>query len=247
MLISGNMTRESLIQLIKDYIFPIFCLGCHQEGVWLCESCLRSIDVSGVYFCPLCNMINDTGEPCRRCADDNSLARSSAVARLSTVTPLSSIIHHLKYRYVVDVDIYIGELISGFLANNYLEDIDLIIPVPLHPRRMRERGFNQSEMIARLVADGLGVPMRTNIVERARYTKPQIRLGREKRQLNLMNAFRIVDGTDSMDGLRILLIDDVYTSGATMRTLAETLMEAGASRVIGLTLAKGSFSRSGDR
>lgn len=113
---------------------------------------------------------------------------------------------------------------------------DLVLPVPLHERRLRERGFNQAEQLARQVARALGVPLETRMLRRARATDSQQGLGRKARHRNVRGAF-VWDG-DPLAGQRVLVVDDVATTGATLDALAGVLRTAGALRVDGLVLAR---------
>ena len=114
-----------------------------------------------------------------------------------------------------------------------------ILPVPLHPRRLRERGFNQCQLIARPLGKSLRIPVELQAVRRIRYTPAQSASGPAERRRNLVGAFG-VHRPAAIRGRSILVVDDVYTSGATMNTLASTLFRAGARRVCGLTLARSS-------
>lgn len=194
--------------------------------------------MTGVAFCPVCNLINETGVPCDTCRDESAVSASHAVCRFSNVTPVQALIQHFKYKYIEELQVYIGELTSQYALQTTRLDVDLVLPVPLHPRRYRERGFNQSEIIGRYVAEWLEKPLSTDIVRRHRYTRRQVGKGRRARIRNLEGAFSLVD-TKKISGQDILLIDDVYTSGATMQSLARTLERAGAGKISALTLAKG--------
>jgi len=116
--------------------------------------------------------------------------------------------------------------------------MDMIIPVPLHKKRYAERGFNQATLLARELKKVIQVPVKTKRLARAKNTPHQARLNREGRLKNVENAFRILS-PEKIQGKQILLVDDVYTTGATMQTCAEVLLEAGAKDVYGWTLARG--------
>jgi len=126
---------------------------------------------------------------------------------------------------------------AGFLAE-YLKDegLDLVVPVPLHPARRRERGFSQTRLIGKVLAHELGLPMRF-VLFRNRYTSPQALLGASERASNLRGAFSY---KECLNGESVLLVDDVITTGYTFYEAASELLKAGASRVVGGTLARGS-------
>jgi ComF family protein len=142
----------------------------------------------------------------------------------------------LKYKRVKALAEPLGQLLASYLSLNPLP-IDTLVPVPLHPKRMRERGYNQSFLIARELGQLADLPIMENSLVRLRNTAPQVRItGTEQRQLNVRGAFRC--GDRSFQGRRVLVVDDVCTTGATLDACALALKEAGAASVWGLTLAR---------
>ena len=145
-------------------------------------------------------------------------------------------VHGLKYRNLRAGAPEMGRL----LGKKYLESnppaADVLIPVPLHARRERERGFNQSELLAREVSKATGLPVESRVLRRTRDTPPQVSFGsREERRRNIEGAF---ESTSKADGKRILLIDDVVTTGSTLSACAGALKTAGSHSVCGLALAR---------
>jgi ComF family protein len=136
----------------------------------------------------------------------------------------------------------LSEILVPFMADTFAEtwgsdDFDVVIPVPLHPGRRRARGYNQSELLARSLATRVGVPFHNRILVRRRQTAPQTGLTDSRRKENVRNAFSCVD-PEGVAGRRILLVDDVMTTGATVASASGTLMKSGALRVSVLTLAR---------
>ena len=129
---------------------------------------------------------------------------------------------------------YLRNLITaGFSLDGYT-----LIPMPLHSSREKERGFNQSELLAEIISKTFNLPLEKNILIRAKNTRAQAELTDwEERQANLQNAFTVAN-PENLKGKNIILVDDVYTSGATMSAAAETLRASGAKKIIGLVLAK---------
>ena len=155
-------------------------------------------------------------------------------------------VHCLKYKGRIELARPLGSLLfAGFRQHWHPEDIDLVLPVPLHPKRMRMRGFNQSLLLVqgwpnRLKSEGFGTDravISPELLKRSKPTLPQTGLGREKRMKNLRGAFTIKD-SGKVKGRRILLVDDVYTTGATADACTGALLRAGAARVDVLTLAR---------
>jgi ComF family protein len=154
------------------------------------------------------------------------------------VEPLRHFIHLLKYEDRPDLAPDLARYLAATLAGPEWETIwpqlDAIVPVPLHPARRRQRGYDQSELLARGLSDRTRIPLRVDFVARTRETHAQVGLNAAQRQANMHNAFA---ATGRCSGQHLLLIDDVYTTGATMRACAAALRAAGAATVCGLTLA----------
>ena len=131
----------------------------------------------------------------------------------------------LKFGHALPPGRVLGELLAGVVLHS---QVDVLVPVPLHPHRLRERGFNQALEIARPVGRALGVPVVPRACRRTRDTPPQSSLGARARRRNPLDAFA---ATDAISGARVALIDDVYTSGSTVAAVTHALLHAGAIRV----------------
>ena len=144
------------------------------------------------------------------------------------------IAHALKYSGVRQVGLELGRRL-GYLLREERICADLLVPVPLHKRKIRERGFNQSYLIARGIAEVLGIPVRTDIVHRCKWTQSQTALSKDERKQNVANAFR--GGRAGVSELRILVVDDVITTGATVEAVGAALKRSGAKYVIAVSAA----------
>jgi len=145
-------------------------------------------------------------------------------------------VHQLKYGHFKALAAPLGQLLAQYLETAPVA-ADVLVPVPLHPRRLRERGYNQSALLAAEVGKMNGIPVVTDSLVRLRHTKAQVKTaGAEERQRNLAGAFGCRDG--KLAGKRVLVVDDVCTTGATLNSCAMALREAGASSVWGLALAR---------
>ncbi len=204
-----------LISKVKDLLFPKFCAGCEKEGDWLCENCL-----------PAANLLQE----------------NKAVDHLDGITALfdygentpSKLIKMFKYNYLTEIGDIFKKIIDETKFNLVWPDFT-IVPVPLHARRERERGFNQSNIIANLFAEKLWLPINKNL-HRVVYTVQQAKLSGEERRKNLKDAF-VWDAKAIPE--KVLLVDDVYTTGATMQECAKVLKNNGVKVVWGLVLARG--------
>ncbi len=173
------------------------------------------------------------GRLCRECRQHPSPVTQMR-APLRYQEPLSQVIHKYKYEgYFGLAEPLAGLMIDGWPA--WERPPDLIIPIPLHRRRRRQRGYNQSELLARPLSRALGIELDTTALRRTRHTAPQVGLGPEERHDNVRGAFTAGPG---LEGRRILLIDDVLTTGATMKSAAEALLAVGAAAVSAYCLAR---------
>ena len=145
-----------------------------------------------------------------------------------------SIAHALKYSGVQALGIELGRRLAEAVTEQDISS-DVIVPVPLHKRKTRERGYNQSELIARGLSAGTGVPVRSNVLRRTRYTETQTALSLQERKENMDNAFACT--SEAIADSSIILIDDVITTGATIEACASALMASGARRIIAASAA----------
>jgi ComF family protein len=151
--------------------------------------------------------------------------------------PIMEIIYSLKYRGISRIGQEFGREIGATLQHLGLTDVELIIPIPIHHARVRERGYNQSDSIARGISEVLATKVVKDAVIRSRYTVSQTTLSSEERGMNVMGVFRGGRNKSMVANKKILLVDDVFTTGATLNSCATALLELGAQRVEVATLA----------
>lgn len=149
--------------------------------------------------------------------------------------PLRRAIHAFKYNYTRDLAVPLGEMLATFWRAFPLP-ADVVVPVPLHPRRLRERGYNQSALLAVYLGECTGLPVLTESLHRIRHTRSQARLDARQRKQNVAGAFACLG--DAVRGRSVLLVDDVCTTGATLEACSVALKEGGARSVWALTLAR---------
>lgn len=231
------LRRASLFCL--DVFFPPVCAACGRVGVLLCPACeARLLPVEGA-ICRCCgralaDQARGAHALCPACRDaPPPLAQMRAPLRYAE--PTSRLIHRLKYEgYFALGRPLARRLVAGWPA--WRPSPDLIVPIPLHPRRHFRRGYNQSELLARPLAEAVGVPFSATALRRTRHTPPQVGLGPEARAANVQGAFDAVPS--EVAGRVVLLVDDVLTTGATMSAAAEALLAAGAAAVSAYCLAR---------
>lgn len=231
-------------------IFPSRCLICESplhpmRECPLCPEHFRQIRVVEPPVCSRCGrkMFGESVEAlvCAECRSRRTF-HDSGYSACAFADPLRDLIHLFKYRKKRYLSSFLGRLLVDSIRERpEMAGYDAIIPVPLHWRRRWTRGFNQALDLARPLSKRLGIPIIKGNLRRVRYTKPQVRLLSKERESNIKNAFRLRDPA-KVAGKRLLLLDDVITSGATLNECARVLKGAGASWVAIVTLAQASGS-----
>jgi len=208
-----------------------FICGMKSRDGLLCGGCLDELPALPIEHCPQCAVPAAGGQYCGACLT-HSPHYDATRAAFEYRFPLEPMVIALKYHAQLPI--------APFLARMMMEAIepveaDCIIPLPLHPKRLAERGFNQSAEIARCISRGWGIPMMLDACERDRYTQPQASLTGSDRHGNVRGAFR---GTRDLAGLHVVVVDDVMTTGSTLDEVARVLKARGASRVTNLVAAR---------
>ncbi len=238
---------ELLSRALQALVLPQSCVLCGNwvaEPNWVpvCRSCAalpRALtgprcDVCGV---PVDANILDPGYPCSRCRTGGYvLDRVRTWGRYTG--PLRSVIQAYKFDGIKRLAPYLGQrLLETFEAEFHDRKLDGIVPVPLHRSRRRERGFDQTLLLARYLSRQSGVPV-WRAVRRTRATRPQVGLSRAGRRENVRGAFASSPGRRALSGARILILDDILTTGSTMEEVARVLRAAGAEWLGGLAVAR---------
>jgi len=226
------LTRLKKVAL--DLLFPQWCIGCGREGDYICGSCRQALSVIPLPICPGCGRPQSQGKLCPECVDwpgDIDGIRSpfffDGVIRQA--------IHELKYRNLRTLVVPLAEILYDYFKKNQIPG-EVLVPVPLHRKRFRERGYNQSALLARELGRLSGLPVAEDCLVRHSYALPQARsTSVGERRENVAAAFACRDG--QLQGREVILVDDVSTSGATLNACAGVLKSAGARAVWGLVLA----------
>jgi ComF family protein len=247
---SARLSRlRQLTNSIVDLFFPPHCVGCHRLGSWLCERCIDQIETIHSPICLRCGRPVDS-QVGAIASDESHRPRCGHCGEMPTELDalrsfayfgglLREAIHQLKYDGVTVLAGPLGQLMAlawPDLAPEGQEQVDAIVPVPLHPKRERERGYNQASLLAHALGNHLNRPVVEDVLRRSRATAPQVGLGTQERRANVHDAFRCTGGR--LTGRCILLVDDVCTTGATLEAAASALRAGGASAVIAYTLAR---------
>lgn len=217
-----------------DWVFPPACGGCGHGGSRWCEACERAIARIEEPVCIRCGNPTSVMGTCSQCqvaSPAYEALRSFAIYQ----DPLREAIHRLKY----GGDVGLGEVLSKHLVELYNQlkwEIDMVVPVPLSSKRLKERGYNQAGMLGRPLAYATQKSYRPGALQRKRETRSQVGLSARERRQNVEGAFRAQAG--EVKGKVVLVVDDVTTTGSTISACAQALREAGASAVYGMTLCR---------
>jgi ComF family protein len=216
-----------------DWVYPPRCGGCGSRGSRFCNQCLQETQVISPPICTVCGCSLASPGICWNCrTNPPEFTALRSWAYFSG--PLRDALHRLKYKRDVALgDALAQPLIRLLAATDWV--IDLITAVPAGVNRQAERGYNQAALLARPIALSRGVPLRLGVLKKLRETRSQVGLSVQERLRNVKNAFQA--DTGSVQGKRILLVDDVATSGATVAACTRALCQAGARQVFVLTLA----------
>ncbi len=219
---------------LLDLVFPRRCGGCNRPGLAWCDVCRAQTRPVGDSICPRCGRPQPRPgvcPPCRHTPIEIDGIRSAVMFE----GPVRKAIHHLKYTARTSLAEPLGAYLIEYWQTHPLP-ADLLIPVPLHAARSRERGYNQSTLLARQLARAAALPVREPALQRVKATVPQVTLNAAERKANVHEAFTADAGL--VQGQRALLIDDVCTTGSTLEACSRALKQAGAAAVWALTLGR---------
>ena len=231
-----------------DWLFPRFCPVCaalsDRSGRLLCWDCFRDLPLHAAdeRVCDCCGLspegLVESAFVCSACRHERpAFERARAAAAFRGGTRV--LLHAFKYQRATWLCEDLTDLLQGCLEVHFeRRAIDVVVPVPLHPRKQRQRTYNQSALLARSLARRLKLEMRDDLVRRTRATPSQTRLSAVARRSNMLGAFE-TQRSGWVRGRTVLLVDDVMTTGATLTSLAASLRAAGAWRVWAVTVARG--------
>lgn len=236
-----SKSAKSFHSLFLDFLFPVRCISCGKYDTWLCEGCAKAISILPEQLCPCCeSVMTPDGKTCFSCKDKFELDGLLTAASYKDET-IAKAVHYYKYKFVESLSAPLANIQLRSLSSSTFPIPDFIIPVPLHPRRLRWRGFNQSALLAHQVAQGMApgieIPVEETLLHRTKYTPPQMKIKKYSQRLeNMREAFSI--STGYIQGKTILLIDDIATTCSTLSECARILKKAGAKKVYASVIAR---------
>ena len=219
-----------------ELIFPKNCIGCGKAGSVLCADCRHQIKMIKTFTCPKCGRINRNGGYCPGCKNKSYLSGILVAADYRT-GPTKELIHHLKYNGIIEIAPILGGILISRMQKSKFRGQKILVPVPLHWFKKRSRGFNQAEVLAKIIGYKLKVPVAL-VLKRKKNTKSQVELSGKLRRENLRGVFECLDPA-AVKKRTIILLDDVCTTGTTLEECAKVLRAAGARQVWGLVVARG--------
>ena len=240
------MNWKNIIQNITDIFYPPICPGCTailrpEEEKYFCSDCHEKIRFLTGSICPVCGIAffdSPAGNHlCGNCIGQRpffSVARAVAAYENTILKTIQ------KFKYGRDLST--GSVLARFMADFSFPDFDykkysLIAPVPLHIKKLRQRGFNQSVILAKALKKKWRLPLNYFLLKRTKFTLTQTGLDKKEREKNIKGVFKVTSD-EAVDGQNIILVDDVYTTGSTLNECAKTLRKAGAKEIAALTLAR---------
>ena len=225
---------KEVVEFIKEGIAPAQCVGCGGFGSWLCEDCRAEIVWVKQQHCYKCGKLSAYGKTCNNCRRVSKLT-ALAVACYFDVGPIRTAIHAVKYGGVYELAPILAGAFLAVVPEGVMGKSDwVVVPVPMTPARFKERGYNQAELMARDLADKLDLVILGGLLK-IRVTEPQATLPRAQRLINLRGS---MEAMGELAGLKVILVDDVATTGATLEECARALREAGVKRVCGVVIAR---------
>lgn len=238
------------ITKILEFFFPVNCLFCAKKGQIICKQCLLELPIFDGFICPVCHQKNIDGRSCLECQNKTEL--EGVLIASHYINPrIKKIIKRLKY---IPFDQSMANILTNLMIKKieesnwhcqyFKENHFIIIPVPLARRKFAQRGFNQAQLIADKINQKFNWPVKTEILKRIKETKSQTGLNKDQRGINLKKAFGINQkflqkNPNFLKNKNIILIDDIFTTGATVESAVSTLKEYGANKIWAIMAAKG--------
>jgi competence protein ComFC len=221
----------------SDWLFPKRCVGCDDFGSYLCSNCVNLLKAIDTPICPMCTKPFVSGKTHPKC--QKPLGFDGLVAVFEHKYPTRRLISKLKYKFITDLYDDLTEILLSFTDFSSISDgAWLVVGVPLHKSRLNWRGFNQADELGKKLAQACGWEFETNVLLRTKKVKNQMELKRSDRLQNVKGIFAKGKNINRIKNKNVLLVDDVWTTGATMRECTKVLKRNGASKVWGLVVAR---------
>ena len=229
--------ERDLLKPVLELVYPTYCGGCGGQGDVLCKACLDSFrPVDGIEACPVCGRWTGSAVECGACIVNPAPFERGSFGYVFE-GPVREALHAFKFRGRKDV----GRALVRTLEERIVlmaSDFDVIVPLPVTEKRLKSRGFNQSFIVSEEISRITGKPIDYNTLRKTRETRDQYTLPREERKRNLVRAFSIEGSGEALGGRRVLLVDDLYTTGNTAREASKTMARAKTKAILFFALAR---------
>lgn len=232
-----------MLDFIASLLYPKKCVKCRKGGAYICDNCFSEIKFLDFQICAVCQKGSIDGLTHPKCRSKFGI--DGIISSIAYKGIVKKLLYQFKYPpYLSDLKTILGkvmyegliqqEAFSSFVASKNV----YIISVPLHNRRLKTRGYNQAELLAKELSEKLKLKFVSDVLKRQENTKPQFKLKKEERRKNIIGAFSVNPKfKNKIKGKSFLLVDDIATSGSTLRECAKILKKGGAEKVLGITLA----------
>jgi len=231
-----------MITSLLDILFPKICLSCRKEGFYVCPDCFAKIPLKRGIRCYICGKRAPNGKTCPDCKTKiGSQLTGLLIASDWNNMLVRQMIYELKYRFIKDIAQSLGDILINFFELNKMMSFQVLIPVPLHKRRLSWRGFNQSQLLADQLNKYLNVPIENSLLIRNHHTPPQMEIkDRMQRIKNVSGVFEINHGVENqIRNKSVLLLDDICTTASTFENCARVLRPLRPKQIWGLAIARG--------
>jgi competence protein ComFC len=226
-----------LLNKVLDLVYPKFCFGCRSSGTYLCRNCIKlAMYINWEQRCHICGNICRLGMVHKECEESSYLDGLIYITLYDGIA--KKLIKSVKYDFNFAVLEDIGILMAKFLKFYKLNKGFVLVPVPLSNKKRRYRGFNQAELLGKHISKNSNFEQ-INLLKRIKNTHTQVTLSKQERSINLKEAFQINMNLNNMKSFKkVILVDDVYTTGTTLNECAKVLKQSGVEEVIGFVFAK---------
>jgi len=229
--------------IFLDFLFPKRCVSCGAFGKYICNKCFLEIEFVEKPICPICQRQAIGGKIHPKCAGKFRL--DGLVVACNYKGPIKFAVRKVKYKWVYDIEKVLVDLLASQIWKFDLPQKSILVPIPLHKKRKNWRGFNQAEILAKTLSKKFNVSYSDSLI-RTIDTKTQVGLTRDERKDNVKGAFSLrlsrhpeLDSGSRLRDKNVILVDDVYTSGATMMEASKVLKKAAAKNVWAMAVALG--------
>jgi ComF family protein len=215
---------KKIKNFLLDIFFPSFCSGCKKEGSFLCKDCKYKIEILKT----------------PSCFPEKAIIKKFYCATEYRNRTLKNLMHNFKYKYIKEINNELSEIMIKHLKLTNFEPSEnqILVPVPLHKKRLQKRGFNQSELLAEKIGKYFNIQVDTKLIKRKKETKHQtLQEKRKERKENLKNAFSFISKKD-ITKKEIILVDDIITTGTTLKECAKTLAKKKVKNITAIVIAK---------